>query len=1166
MRRSLLAFMFAAVAASAPQTLHAQSCTSNVPHVTGTWVTLPYQMPINPISATLMRDGKVLIVAGSENDAKNNSKGAESYRAAVWDPTGTGPSSIVVQNLTYDVFCSGTAALADGRALVVGGTSDYTFAGENRASFFDPVTEKFAQSQNMTFGRWYATATTLADGRVMAFSGYNTSNTITRSVEIYDIKRASGAGWATSTTAPFTPPLYPHLFVLPGGDVFFNGQGSGTRTANGWIFDPTAATWTVSAATTRDRMYGSSVLLPLLPPAYTPRVMSFGGGNPATSTTEIIDLSVTPPVWTAGPSMSTGRIQMNAVLLPNGQVLAEGGSVNNEAPNGPGKSADLYDPVTNTMKPGGTAAYSRLYHSVALLLPDATVMSMGSNPPNRGTYEAAIEIYTPPYLFDTSDRLITTNRPTITGLTPASGPIGYNHPFSVSYTAPLSAISSAVLVRLGSPTHSFDMEQRLIGLCGPSPQPACTTGGVLNLTTPPDSTIAPPGYYMLFILDGGGHPSKARIVQLSPFATAPPDGEIASPVSDVTITAGGSVNFGTSASAAKYSWIFPGGTPTTSTAQNPGNVVFNSPGIYTTSLTVIDAIGNSDPNPPTRTITVLPTTPDFSINVSPPGQQVFPGGSATFTVKVTPKSGFTGSVSLSVESENPLPTGVSSGGFSLASINGGGSSVLTMNSSTSTIPYAISLTITGTSGAISHTASTTLMVNLAPPASVSAVAGNGQVSLSWPSSVGASSYRVKRSRTSGGPYTGIACPTGTSYVNTGLTNGTTYYYVVSASFTGGPVAGGESADSVQASAMPQASPPAAPTGLTATPGNAQVSLSWTAATGATSYRVKRATVSGGPYTTVASPTATSFTNIGLTNGTTYYYVVTAVNGGGESGNSTQISATPQASAPAAPTGLTATPGNAQVALSWTASTGATSYNVKRATVSGGPYTTVASPTTTTFTNTGLTNGTAYYYVVTARNAGGESGNSNQASATPQASAPAAPTGLTAIPGNAQVTLRWTASTGATSYRVKRATVSGGPYTTVASPTTASYTNTGLTNGTTYYYVVTAVNSGGESGNSSQVSARPLAVAAPTGLTASSPSKHDIALRWTQSTTAGVTQNRIYRRLSGGATPSPLIATIAAATSFTNANLSRHTTYCYQVTAIVSGIESPRSAEVCARTR
>jgi Fibronectin type III domain len=180
------------------------------------------------------------------------------------------------------------------------------------------------------------------------------------------------------------------------------------------------------------------------------------------------------------------------------------------------------------------------------------------------------------------------------------------------------------------------------------------------------------------------------------------------------------------------------------------------------------------------------------------------------------------------------------------------------------------------------------------------------------------------------------------------------------------------------------SPPPAPTGLAATPGNTQVALVWNASAGATSYRVKRATVSGGPYITIASPTSTTYTNTGLTNGTTYYYVVSAVNAGGESVNSAQVSATPQLPPPPPPkpSGLNATPGNAQVVLTWTASSGATSYRVKRATVSGGPYTVIASPMTNSYTNTGLTNGTTYYYVVSAVNAGGESANSDQKSATP----------------------------------------------------------------------------------------------------------------------------------------------------------------------------------------
>jgi endo-1,4-beta-D-glucanase Y len=193
--------------------------------------------------------------------------------------------------------------------------------------------------------------------------------------------------------------------------------------------------------------------------------------------------------------------------------------------------------------------------------------------------------------------------------------------------------------------------------------------------------------------------------------------------------------------------------------------------------------------------------------------------------------------------------------------------------------------------------------------------------------------------------------------------------------------------------------PPAPTGLAATAGNQQVALTWNASTGATSYTVLRATVSGGPYTSVQTGvTTTSFTNTNLTNGTTYFYVVRAVNASGTSGNSNQASATPTAGAPPAPTNLVATPGNQQVALTWSASTGATSYTVLRATVSGGPYTSVQTGVTATnFTNTSLTNGTTYFYVVRAVNASGTSGNSNQASATPTAGGSTPCAGLCTTP-------------------------------------------------------------------------------------------------------------------------------------------------------------------------
>jgi cellulose 1,4-beta-cellobiosidase len=346
------------------------------------------------------------------------------------------------------------------------------------------------------------------------------------------------------------------------------------------------------------------------------------------------------------------------------------------------------------------------------------------------------------------------------------------------------------------------------------------------------------------------------------------------------------------------------------------------------------------------------------------------------------------------------------------------------------------------------------------------------VSLSWTASVGASGYQIKRSTVSGGPYVVVGCSASTSFVDTGLANGTTYFYVVSATYSGGPVAGGGSANSSQVTGTPQGATPQPPTGVTATAGNAQVSLGWTASSGATSYNVKRSTVTGGPYTTVGSTGGTTFTNTGLTNGTTYFYVVTAQNASGESGSSSEVNATPQAPVPQPPTGVTATPGNAQVSLGWTASSGATSYNVKRSTVTGGPYTTVGTTGGTSFTNTGLTNGTTYFYVVTAVNASGESSNSSQVNATPQAVVPAPPTGVIASankPG--RLSVRWTQSTtpGVAQNGIFRRTSTGtypaSPTATI--PANTQYQNDGLTKGTTYCYVVTAISSAGASAPSNE---------------------------------------------------------------------------------------------------
>lgn len=272
------------------------------------------------------------------------------------------------------------------------------------------------------------------------------------------------------------------------------------------------------------------------------------------------------------------------------------------------------------------------------------------------------------------------------------------------------------------------------------------------------------------------------------------------------------------------------------------------------------------------------------------------------------------------------------------------------------------------------------------------------------------------------------------------------------------------------------SAPDAPTGLRAVPGAGGASLTWIASAGATHYQVKRGSGSGGPYSLIGSSGSPLFADSGLANGSTYYYVVSAVNAVGEGGDSDEVSATPVLVPPQPPTGLTAQAGNRAVSLSWNASFDATGYHVKRSEGAGGPFTTLSgSPVSGTgFTDTTATNGTTYHYIVTALGAGGESEATAEVSATP-AAVPSVPTGLSAVGGNGQVSLSWAPSLGAISYIIRSSTSGGGAYTVIATgvnPT--SYLHTGLANGSTYHYSVSAVNAGGESAASAAVATVPSA--------------------------------------------------------------------------------------------
>ena len=253
-----------------------------------------------------------------------------------------------------------------------------------------------------------------------------------------------------------------------------------------------------------------------------------------------------------------------------------------------------------------------------------------------------------------------------------------------------------------------------------------------------------------------------------------------------------------------------------------------------------------------------------------------------------------------------------------------------------------------------------------------------------------------------------------------------------------------------------------------------INLSWNAVDGAEFYVVRRSTTPGGPYVTLSDNlVATVFDDDSVQVGTTYYYVVVAHGVAGDSDPSNEASATIFQQAPDAPTNLVATADTDSIVLTWDAVAGATSYNVKRAEVSGGPYTTIAVVAEETYDDTSVSPGVEYFYVVSAVNSGGEGDNSNEASAMvqePQVEVPGAPANLSATADDDSIVLTWDAVAGATSYNVKRAEVSGGPYTTIAVVAEETYDDTSVSPGVEYFYVVSAVNSGGEGDSSNEASA------------------------------------------------------------------------------------------------
>jgi len=673
----------------------ATSRASAQANITGSWSTLSYTMPINPVHVALMNNGKVVVVSGSGNVAGNTN-----YQAALWDPQA---GTITPQPVGWDMFCNGMVVLPDGRAFINGGTIQYDpFHGALTDSIYDPATNTFSNVQNMAHGRWYPTVTVLGDGRVLTFSGLDENGNTNTTVEFYTV----GSGWSTPYAAGWTPPLYPRLHVLPNGEVFYSGS-----TTQSQMFDPTTHQWT-NVATTRysgTRTYGTSVLLPLTPANnYAPKVMIMGGGNPSTATTELIDLSAPSPSWVFGPSMSQPRIEMNAVILPTGKVLALGGSYNDEDTATASLNADLYDPTVNTFSSAGANAYARLYHSVALLMPDATVWVAGGNP-QRGTYEQRMEIYQPAYLFTTdgSGNVIPATRPTI-----ASAPSGINYGSNFTVQTPDAAnIASAVLVRAGGVTHAFNMDQRLVGMSF-----TVADAGDLTVTAPPNGNIAPPGYYLLFLLNNAGVPSIASFVQL----TAVPDFAISATPASKSVTPGLSANYTVNVTSTGgfngQVGFTVGGLPTgASVTFNPNSVTGSGSSTLTVSTTSSTPLGTYQ-----LTITatsgnlvhtasvnlIVSAAADFTLSATPSSLTVSRKSSGEYTISVSALNGFSGIVALSVSG---VPSRTSSS-FNPSSITGSGNSTLTISPNKPAQVGTYQLVIAGSSGNLNHSADVTLVI------------------------------------------------------------------------------------------------------------------------------------------------------------------------------------------------------------------------------------------------------------------------------------------------------------------------------------------------------------------------------------------------------------------------------------------------------------------------
>jgi hypothetical protein len=493
----------------------------------------------------LLPTGKVLLFSferitdnPQQEPAPTQTIGKENAgRAYLWDPSlGTGPDAFTAvpppvvdlpdglhQPRPAPIFCAGHAYLPNGMVAVFGGNlGGNNGAGARFALVFDPWHERWLSQQDMSVGRWYPSVVETAEGREVVMSGQTELGwgTPTPLIEQFPANSAEvpygrhytennpNEAW-TKSEAPFRMD-YPHLFSLNDGKIYAFGRDADQQ----FVFDPKtqARTQLPNRPDGGMRMYGSAVALPN--GTKGPNSVLILGGDKDDPNTYLFSGGR----WTKSTPRAFGRAMDDTLILPDGTLITLNGSygIRNYGfgdlnPNAILKyrQVELRD-SSGKWTLGPAQRLPRGYHSNAVLLPDGRIMVTGdelqqlaSDPEiNNRDVNGTIEIYEPAYLFKGP-------RPELTKV--PDGPIGYGHYFPVS--TPSTGIAKAVLVAPITSTHSVDTSQRYLEL------PITNTGRhQLLLKSPETAADAPPGYYMLFLLDAKGVPSVAKWVQLDPNA------------------------------------------------------------------------------------------------------------------------------------------------------------------------------------------------------------------------------------------------------------------------------------------------------------------------------------------------------------------------------------------------------------------------------------------------------------------------------------------------------------------------------------------------------------------------------------------------------------------------------------------------------------------------